>query len=208
MREILSGKRWPVIRFACCLSLVADVLGSVAVASSGTVRYGFPHIRHVVIILQDDRSFDNLFHGFPGADTQNFGYTSTGKRVTLHPLALNIPFAINHQESDFVVAFDGGRNDRFDLPDVNCTVEKCRHLLLPQYSFVPPSQMKRYTDIAKQYVLGDRMFGSTYAGTFELQLQLVTGQDYVTIGHPSSFPWGCDNMNRFTVVYRLPPRKP
>jgi phospholipase C len=172
------------------------------------VRFGFPHIRHVIIILQDDRSFDNLFHGFPGADTQNFAYTSTGKRVTLHPLTMKVGFEIDHEESDFMVAFDGGKNDRFDLPEVMCTVARCRHLVFPQYSFVPASEVAPYTDIATQYVLADRMFGSTYAGAFELQLQLVTGRDFATIDSPSSSPWGCDNHNPSTIVYRLPPRKP
>ena len=35
------------------------------------------------MIVQENRSFDNLFQGYPGADTQSYGYTSTGKKVTL-----------------------------------------------------------------------------------------------------------------------------
>ena len=40
-------------------------------------------IQHVIIIVQENRSFDNLFAGYPGADTQSYGYTATGKKVTL-----------------------------------------------------------------------------------------------------------------------------
>ncbi|MGA8098548.1 MAG: hypothetical protein WB810_07800, partial [Candidatus Cybelea sp.] len=31
-------------------------------------------IKHVVFILQENRSFNNLFLGYPGATTQNYGY--------------------------------------------------------------------------------------------------------------------------------------
>ena len=38
---------------------------------------GLPsNIQHVVIIVQENRSVDNLFHGLPGADTANYGYIS------------------------------------------------------------------------------------------------------------------------------------
>ena len=31
-------------------------------------------ITHIVIIMQENRSLDNFFHGFPKADTATFGY--------------------------------------------------------------------------------------------------------------------------------------
>ena len=30
-------------------------------------------IQHIVVIMQENRSFDNLFNGFPGADTAQSG---------------------------------------------------------------------------------------------------------------------------------------
>ena len=41
-------------------------------------------IKHVVIIVQENRSFDNLFAGLAGADTQSFGYDSKGKKIREH----------------------------------------------------------------------------------------------------------------------------
>src|SRR5579872_7019943 len=35
-------------------------------------------IQHVVIIVQENRSTDNLFHGLPGADTASSGLNSSG----------------------------------------------------------------------------------------------------------------------------------
>ena len=37
-------------------------------------------IQHIVVIMQENRSFDNLFNGFPGADTVQSGM-SAGTRV-------------------------------------------------------------------------------------------------------------------------------
>jgi phospholipase C len=207
MGQIISEYWRPTIRVAACLSLVAGVLGAIGPAAASTPRYGFPHIRHVVMIIQGSRSFDNLFQGFPGADTQPYGNTSRGKRVSLRPLGLETEFGIEHYARNFLIAFDHGKNDRFDRAEVYCGADKCERLILPQYSFVPAIDVKPYVDIAEQYVLADRMFGSTYEGRFELQLQLVTGQDYETIDNPTSEPWSCTNLAH-SVVYRVPPRKP
>src|ERR1035437_3373824 len=38
---------------------------------SGPIQPG--PIQHVVVIMQENRSFDHLFHGFPGADTAETG---------------------------------------------------------------------------------------------------------------------------------------
>jgi len=40
-------------------------------------------IQHVVIIVQENRSFDDLFQGYPGANTQSYGYDSSGNKVVL-----------------------------------------------------------------------------------------------------------------------------
>ena len=37
-------------------------------------------IQHVVVIMQENRSFDNLFHGFPGADTAQTGMNQGVRR--------------------------------------------------------------------------------------------------------------------------------
>ena len=47
------------------------------------------YIKHVVVIIQENRSFDNLFQGYPGADTQSWGNAKlpSGKieKITLKP---------------------------------------------------------------------------------------------------------------------------
>lgn len=39
-------------------------------------------IKHVIVVVQENRTVDNLFQGFPGADTVSFG-VSRGQKKTL-----------------------------------------------------------------------------------------------------------------------------
>jgi phospholipase C len=160
-------------------------------------------IQHVVIIVQQSRSFDELFQGFPGADTQSYGFTSGGLKVPLRPVGLDSGIALAHDAPDFLAAFDGGKNDGFNHEQVNCWLPSGCHVARPQYSFIPVAQVQPYWSMAEQYVLGDRMFASTYDGEFQTHLQLISAQDYETIGIPTTRPWGCDNLNESTVVDRL-----
>ena len=38
-------------------------------------------IQHVVVIIQENRTVDNLFQGFPGARTSRFGFDKKGQRL-------------------------------------------------------------------------------------------------------------------------------
>src|ERR1700689_4167347 len=53
-------------------------------------------IQHVVIIVQENRSFDNLFHAFPNADTASSGLRSNGETVPLYSLPLSAPGGYGH----------------------------------------------------------------------------------------------------------------
>ena len=83
-------------RIAAILALTSLSLGGCgggvrstlpSLASAGT--YGAPaatgsgKIEHVVYIVQENRSFDDMFEGYPGADTVSSGKTTTGQKVEL-----------------------------------------------------------------------------------------------------------------------------
>ena len=55
-------------------------------------------IKHVVVIMQENRSFDNLFHGFPGADTVDSGM-SYGKLVALRPVRMEQGTDLDHSQA-------------------------------------------------------------------------------------------------------------
>jgi phospholipase C len=152
------------------------------------------YIKHVVIIVQENRSFDNLFGGFPGADTQPFGYTHAGKKIPLRaiPLAQIVP--TNHNFKQAMAAYNGGKMNGFDLEtDVNTG-----QLAGTQpYVVIRHSDTLPYWTLAHQYVLADRMFPTMLSASFTAHLDLIAGTSNIDptqaiVDIPSNMPWTCD----------------
>ena len=81
-------------------------------SSSGLpgVRASQSKIKHVIIIVQENRSFNNLFNGYPGAKTQSYGYDSSGKKVELQPIGLATKWDLEHNGNGFFAACNGRGN--------------------------------------------------------------------------------------------------
>jgi DNA-binding NarL/FixJ family response regulator len=60
------------------------------------------YIKHVVIIVQENRSFDNLFAKFPGADGATHGKMSNGKTIALRKTDLHSSLDLNNSHAAFV----------------------------------------------------------------------------------------------------------
>ena len=71
------------------------------------------YIKHVVIIVQENRSFDNLFRGFPGADAPTYGFSGSHK-IPLKPLTLEDSNDIQNNWIDAITAWDNGKMDGFE----------------------------------------------------------------------------------------------
>ena len=65
--------------FASALVTASLAVASLAVAPAGASVP--PKITHVVILIQENRSFDNVFNGFPGADTVTTGRGHDGRTI-------------------------------------------------------------------------------------------------------------------------------
>src|SRR5215469_940201 len=95
-------------------------------------------IQHVVIIIQENRTPDNLFHGLPGADIANAGVDSSGRSVPLKPVNLSAPWDIDHSHAGFVTEFNNGALNGFDKAHFNsCHATACSPTA---FGYVPPSQ--------------------------------------------------------------------
>ena len=68
-------------------------------------------IQHVVYVIQENRSFNNLFMGFKGATTQNYGYDKSGAKIKLHSQSISTNWDIDHSANGFFAAYDNGRLD-------------------------------------------------------------------------------------------------
>jgi phospholipase C len=145
-------------------------------------------IQHVVIIVQENRSFDNLFSGFPGADSATFGFTHYGHKVYLQPIGLEFFGDLDHEHNGWETEYNHGQMNGFDLETQFGTN-------LPPffaYSHVPPSETTVYWNLASTYALADRMFESDSSGSFPAHQFLIAAQSGGVLGSPDGVPWGCD----------------
>jgi len=133
-------------------------------------------ITHIVIIMQENRSFDNLFNGFPGADTALTG-RRYGQRIPLQPLPLGAHLDLEHSHRAWWRDWDYGKLDGFG--------EKA-------YAYVPESDVEPYWRLAFQYTLGDRMFQSNTGPSFVAHQYMIAGQSGKADENPNSRTWGCD----------------
>jgi phospholipase C len=197
----LRSYAWYLVLCACCAAGVppadarAAVIASATPAPSGTASPASSmraKIKHVVVIIQENRSVDNLFNGFPGADTVQTGKTPEGT-VPLEPVDLNFPLDPDHSHRAFVREYDGGKVDSWKLPAPPSGVS-------PDflYSYVPRAQVEPYWRMATSYAFADRMFQSNGGPSYPAHLYLIAAQSAFTASNPNhvdttNWAWGCDS---------------
>ncbi|MFZ1017846.1 MAG: alkaline phosphatase family protein [Candidatus Cybelea sp.] len=156
-----------------------------------THKHTSNYISHIVVLIQENRSFDDFFATFPGADG-----TTTGKRgnktVKLVQVDLRGTCDFRHSRGNFLADYAGGKMNGFANGATQC------HKGNP-YQYVNPSDIAPYWDIAKTYVLADHMFQTQGSGSFTGHQDLIRGsttidQNQTTsiVDFPNNIPWGCD----------------
>jgi len=154
--------------------------------SPSPIPQGF--IKHVVIIVQENRSFNNLFHGYPGAYTVNSGMIHTGKIVALKSTPLAENYDVSHSHDVWVKAYDGGRMDGFDLEGTGASSP------LAPYAYVQQSDIEQYWTFAADYTLADQMYQSNTGPSYPAHQYLIAGQSENADENPSDADvWGCDS---------------
>ena len=181
----MRGIRLTIIFLTLVSVLICVVLSSCsgrpAVGSSGsgsnstsTTTTGSPRIQHVVIIFQENRTPDNLFHGLPNADIANTGVNSSGQMIVMQPTSLVGSYDLGHKHRDFVYMYDNGKMDGAD--QVSC--EPVSGSLCPpnpQFLYVNPSDVSPYFELAEQYTFGDRMFQTQQGPSFPAHQFIISG---------------------------------
>lgn len=151
-------------------------------------------IKHIVLIIQENRSFDTLFSGFPGADSATTGTTHDGRTLPLHVVKLEDGIDPDHTHAAFLTQFANGKMDGFDLIAMR-DIAKDTPLDPSVYplAVVDRNESRIYWELARHYTLTDHLFQSQSSETFTSHLYLVAGDADSFIDNPSGFPWGCDS---------------
>jgi phospholipase C len=177
-----------LVAFAGCAAATSPVPPAARLGPFGSS--GSSPIQHVIMIVQENRSFDNLFAKFPGANGATRGEAkikdSSGYRdkwivLKARPLVCCGPrkteYDLQHCHAAFETAYDGGKMDGFYDEGKGACVPG--HTPAPAataaYQYVKESDIAPYWDIAKQWVLADAMFQTQGSGSFTAHQDLIRG---------------------------------
>ena len=150
-------------------------------------------IRHVVVIIQENRSFDNIFAGYPNANAPTYGYEHNGTKIALGTVAYSSPTDVAHTWASAMTDYAGGKMDGFDLEQISGS----RPAGTFPYAHLPRSEVVPYWTLAQQYELADNFFPTMFGGSFTAHLDLIAGTANLSptqslVDTPSAEPWGCD----------------
>ena len=149
------------------------------------------YIQHVVIIIQENRSFDNMFAGFPGAEAPRFGYQGE-KKIALHATPLEDPGNIENNWRDSIDGWNNGKMSGFAHEHFYGGPRDYA------YAYVPRAESAPYWAMAEQFVLADHMFPTEFGPSFTAHLSLIAGNTDIKEGPiaevdaPNRITWGCE----------------
>ncbi len=161
-----------------------------AIVSAGT---GLGSIKHIIFLVKENRSYDNLFALYPGADGTTSGLLKNGRRVPLTRANDVLTPDIGHDYFAAVTAINGGRMNNFDALIGASVAGQHR-----AYTTFSGDQIPNYWAYAHNYTLADHFFSSIPSSSYANHLYLVSNNPDQIVGTPFGSGaqvingWGCD----------------
>ena len=202
--------------FTFGIPMSAQTKAAATKAPTGTPTGDIHLIQHIIFIVKENRSFDNYFGTFPGANGATTATISTGQVIPLGPHPDTMNRDVDHLWWSARTGIDGGLMDRFDLiPEANFNGDYLGETQLTG------SQIPNYFAYAGYYALADNMFSSLAGPSLPNHLYTIAAQSGGVFNLPTRGPnvqnyqvsWGCDApaeetvpvMNKNGVVSQLFP---
>jgi phospholipase C len=198
---------WRVLAAAAVLAVLLGARKSVepglVVATVGppphrtaTVVHGArTPIRHIVFIVKENRSYDNLYGLYPGGDGTRTGRTADGRVVPLTRLP-DVQTDLQHNHHAAVTDIAGGAMNGFSaMPDKNGDPT------MLAYTAAFPGELPAYWGWAKHYELLDHTFSSGDTSSFPNHLYTVSATAAGAVDGPNFGVenWGCDGPAHLSV---------
>ena len=154
-------------------------------------------IQHVIVVIQENRTMDNLFYGFPGANVSKTAMTSAGTTVPLAPVPFEVPYDPSHTHENLQKEYNAGAMNGFDQDQIDYNPA-----LAPKppagvaLGYVPSNETVPYFLLASIYGLADDMFASKQVPSFPghqslIAVQTIAGNNPSDSSNPTI--WGCDS---------------
>jgi len=160
-------------------------------------------IKHVVIIFQENRSTDNLFHDpvlmGNGADIATYGLNTAGQQVSLTAIPLGVEYDPGHGNLDFKLMYDGGKMDGAGRIPAKCN-DGTTDCAPPnaEFAYVQASDVGPYFQMAEQYTFADRMFQTNEGPSMPAHQFILSGTSAPTATsnlfaaeNPPTYKAGC-----------------
>lgn len=150
-------------------------------------------IRHVVIVMKENRTFDHLLgklHAYGQSDTEAVPATfrnldADGREVAMHDASTTCyPDDPDHQSDAMKAGIDSGRMDGFVRAAEESTSTN-GHFVMGQYG---PDELPFYYWLASTYALADRHFAPMASGTYANRNFLLFGSNAGVVDTYLSFP--------------------
>jgi phospholipase C len=201
------------------VSAAQNALPALRPASGSPSQY----IKNVVVIIQENRSFENFFAGYPGANAPMTGCASPQPSpdvlmrpvrparvaLTRHPLTSSScppgdTQVTLHQDTfetnpdpphGWYPAITDWNNGQMD-GFTHFGITKGKYVA---YNYIEHSQIQPYWTMAEDYVLADAMFPTEFGGSFTGHLTAIAGTDDLEppaeaeVNFPNHTPDDCDS---------------
>lgn len=154
-------------------------------------------IKHIIIVVKENRTFDNLFGLFPRANGTSYAQVGS-KRVKMTETPDVLKTDIDHSGNSVLKALDGGKMNAFDtLPGA---IQNGQDVADSQFH---KRDVRAYWKYASTFALADDFFSQVAGASFPNHLALIAGQAENTVDNPikmgSLQAWGCDSAKTAIV---------
>jgi len=159
-------------------------------------------IKRVIYLMLENRSFNNLFGKFPGANGTTVGVRQ-GKEVPLIQCPEWLPGDLPHDRAAHLNCLDNGEMDGFDTGIYGPVYA---------YSQFDEDQIPNYYTWARDYVLCDNFFSSVGGPSYPNHYFFIAGQSGGVLDNPENIEvkfvgnkkfksWGCDAVGENVFVF-------
>ncbi len=205
------GARFALAPFGAGLLAVLTACGGGGSGGGGQPPGGVPtplgqHVpTNVIVVVQENRTVDNLFHTLPGVDTVDAGMNSQNRPVPLKPMPLRSYFDPTHTHLSFTVEYNGGLMNGFDNEKITCAEPptSCKPDV-DVYRYVQASDIQNYLQLAQEFAFADHVFQGNQGPSYPAHFYLVaaqSGRPMAVAENASNVQGGCDAPAGTTIEF-------
>jgi phospholipase C len=195
LRRALFTLRWR----GRALLLIPPILATIALASITTAGGTAPPIQHVVVILQENHTFDNVLGQLCIQDHRaECNAASTGKNTKGETIGLSrasdvVP-GVSHSQKAQLTAMDKGKMDGWEGVS-GCAGNQC-------YTQYDPTQIPALAALARAGAISDAFYSRdivpSWGGHVDFFAQTLDGfvgenPTHLSTAPPAGPGWGCDS---------------